>query len=154
MTKIRYACLDDVTQIEDLYHKLFCHVAKLQPFYLQEARQDVSFIKETILSTTSDILLAEHEQFILGFALVQLQKTLAYTCLVPHQYVYLVDFMVDEASRGSGIGQVLFNACKDWGKQRGAEYLELSTQAENQVARRFYERNGMHKAILTYRYTF
>lgn len=151
MSKIRYACLDDINQIDRLYHMLFCFAAKLQPYYLQEARQDTAFLKETILSCQSDIILAEQDEEIVGFALVQLQKTPPYNCLVPHTYVYLIDFVVDESCRGSGIGYALFNATLDWGRQRSAEYLELSTQAENTSAREFYQRQGMQAASITYR---
>ncbi|MFT0210991.1 GNAT family N-acetyltransferase [Pseudomonas sp. F1_0610] len=154
MIKIRYACVDDIKHIEYLYHQLFCHGAALQPFYLQEAQQDVSFIKETILAPNSDILLAVQASNIIGFAVLQLQKTLPYKCLVPHQYVYLIDFIIDQNVRNQGIGQTLFESVLDWGKQRGAEYLELSTQAENTKAQGFYERNNMAVATLTYRYRF
>lgn len=84
--KIRLAKLVDISNISTLYRTLFQTMAELQIEYYRKADQDVDFLKSVINSDTKDILVAEEDEQIIGFVLVQQLDTPPYACIVPHRY--------------------------------------------------------------------
>jgi GNAT superfamily N-acetyltransferase len=54
----------------------------------------------------------------------------------------LLDIVVDETSRGKGIGKALIERVKQWSKEQRADYLELSVLAKNTLAEALYLREG------------
>jgi len=54
----------------------------------------------------------------------------------------LISLWVDPAARGRGVATLLIDAVATWAAAAGASRLELSVMAENESARRTYERNG------------
>ena len=148
---IRKAVPADLPDIQRLYKYLFADMAALQPDYIRAASQDEAFILSVIREEPSDILLACEEGKTLGFALVQLQRTPPYTCMVPHTYAYLTDLAVEPAARGRGLGRALLDAVKGWGRERGADYVELQVLRQNHGALRLYEREGFRDEMHTLR---
>lgn len=88
--KIRLAKLVDISNISTLYRTLFQTMAELQIEYYRKADQDVDFLKSVINSDTKDILVAEEDEQIIGFVLVQQLDTPPYACIVPHRYMNLL----------------------------------------------------------------
>ena len=76
--KIRLAKLVDICNISTLYRTLFQTMAELQIEYYRKADQDVDFLKSVINSDTKDILVAEEDEQIIGFVLVQQLDTPPY----------------------------------------------------------------------------
>ena len=76
--KIRLAKLVDISNISTLYRTLFQTMAVLQIEYYRKADQDVDFLKSVINSDTKDILVAEEDEQIIGFVLVQQLDTPPY----------------------------------------------------------------------------
>lgn len=136
---IESARIDDLNDIKKLYEILFLDMSKLQPEYCRAAEQDESFLKETIESETSDILVARENHQVLGFALVQQQNTPPFHCFVPHRYAHLLDLVVAPEQRGKGIGKQLIHAVKSWAKERKLEYIELGVLTQNENAVKLYE---------------
>ncbi|KAL2072431.1 hypothetical protein VTL71DRAFT_11774 [Oculimacula yallundae] len=56
--------------------------------------------------------------------------------------VHLRGFVVDEKTRGSGIGGQLLDAALEWADERGFEEVHLWTFRQLEVARRMYERRS------------
>lgn len=108
--KIRLAKLVDISNISTLYRTLFQTMAELQIEYYRKADQDVDFLKSVINSDTKDILVAEEDEQIIGFVLVQQLDTPPYACIVPHRYTLLMDIVVSDLYRGQGIGRALIRS--------------------------------------------
>jgi ribosomal protein S18 acetylase RimI-like enzyme len=58
----------------------------------------------------------------------------------------LISMWVDPAARGRGVATLLIEAVVTWAIAAGAPRLELSVMAENEPARRTYEKNGFDVA--------
>jgi ribosomal protein S18 acetylase RimI-like enzyme len=54
----------------------------------------------------------------------------------------LISMWVDPAARGRGVATLLIDAVATWAAAAGAPGLKLSVMAQNEPARRTYERNG------------
>lgn len=86
------------------------------------------------LLNSGSFLLAEEDEQIIGFVLVQQLDTPPYACIVPHRYTLLMDIVVSDLYRGQGIGRALIEEAKLWSKRRGSEYIELSVVSQNRSA--------------------
>ncbi|WP_409369653.1 GNAT family N-acetyltransferase [Lysinibacillus sp. 38-6] len=140
--QIIMATRNEVPQIEILYQELFIEMSKLQPNYIQAARQDVAFIRHTIQNQASDILLAKVHNEIVGFLLIQEMTTPPYACIVKHKYAFIVDIIVGSQYQSQGIGSALLSEAKKWAENRQLDYLELNVLAENGGAFTLYEKQG------------
>lgn len=148
---IKVATLEDIPQIEILYEELFLEMSKLQPKYIAPAKQDVGFLTNTISEEKSDIIVVEIDNTIAGFLLIQELITAPYSCIVQHNYAYIMDVIVGGQYQGKGIGSLLLQEAKKWAVERKLDHLELSVLAENSGAFALYERHGYKEASRTMR---
>lgn len=148
---VRDAVPADRKAIAEIYRTLFEAMSNLQPQYIQAAEQDPDFILKIITESKKDILVAQCDVQLLGFALVLMTHTPPYRCFVPHPYADLLDLAVLPAARGKGLGTLLLQAVKSWAKAYGADYLELDALSNNQGAIRLYEREGFRECLKTFR---
>lgn len=148
---VRDAVPADRKAIAEIYRTLFEAMSNLQPQYIQAAEQDPDFILKIITESKKDILVAQCDVQLLGFALVLMTHTPPYRCFVPHPYADLLDLAVLPAARGKGLGTLLLQAVKSWAKAYGADYLELGALSNNQGAVRLYEREGFRECMKTFR---
>ncbi|WP_255505046.1 hypothetical protein [Lysinibacillus sphaericus] len=81
---IKIASIEEIPQIEILYEELFLEMSKLQPQYIAPAKQDVELLKNIISGKQSDIFVAELDDNIAGFLLIQELATPPYSCIVQH----------------------------------------------------------------------
>ena len=139
---IKVATLEDIPQIEILYEELFLEMSKLQPKYIAPAKQDVKFLTSTISEEKSDIFVAEINNNIAGFLLIQELITPPYSCIVQHNYAYIMDVIVGRQYQSKGIGSLLLQEAKKWAVERKLVHLELSVLAENSGAFVLYEKHG------------
>lgn len=149
--KIKIATFDDIPQIEILYEELFLEMSKLQPTYIAPARQDVAFLQNIISEEKSDIFVAELDNNIAGFLLIQELATPLYSCIVQHNYAYIMDVIVGGQYQSKGIGTLLLQEAKKWAEERNLDYLELSVLAENIGAINLYDRHGFNETSRTMR---
>jgi GNAT superfamily N-acetyltransferase len=58
--------------------------------------------------------------------------------------VYMEDLVVDADCRGKGVGGMLFDAVKDWGRAHGCRRLEFTSSSREgkSGAKGFYESHG------------
>lgn len=54
--------------------------------------------------------------------------------------IWVEDLAVDPERRSLGLGKLLLDGAKDWGRTRGAFHLELDSAESRAAAHRFYER--------------
>lgn len=148
---VRDAVPADRKAIAEIYRTLFEAMSNLQPQYIQAAEQDPDFILKIITESKKDILVAQCDVQLLGFALVLMTHTPPYRCFVPHPYADLLDLAVLPDARGNGLGTLLLQAVKGWAKAYGADYLELGALSNNQEAIRLYEREGFRECLKTFR---
>lgn len=148
---VRDAVPADRKAIAEIYRTLFEAMSNLQPQYIQAAEQDPDFILKIITESKKDILVAQCDVQLLGFALVLMTHTPPYRCFVPHPYADLLDLAVLPAARGKWLGTLLLQAVKSWAKAYGADYLELGALSNNQGAVRLYEREGFRECLKTFR---
>ena len=88
------------------------------------------------------IYIAEIEKSIVGYAIVEFQQARYLDILIPRAIASINDIAVLQAHQGKGIGRLLFEACVEWAKSRGAASLELTVWEFNDAIG-FYERLGM-----------
>src|SRR5688572_28687727 len=68
---------------------------------------------------------------------------------------YLDDFVVDEAYRGKGIGSSLFQKALDFAKEKGASYVDFTSNPKRVEGNKLYEKLGFKKRDTNvYRLTF
>jgi GNAT superfamily N-acetyltransferase len=59
------------------------------------------------------------------------------------RFLYVDDFVTDEAERSKGYGSFLFDWLVTHARQRGCEQLHLDSRLDRTEAHRFYQRQGM-----------
>jgi ribosomal protein S18 acetylase RimI-like enzyme len=140
--KIRLATFDDVAVISKMYEDFFAYHAGLQPDYYNAAEERGKYPEYIINSEKDDLIVAEIDSNIAGFAHVLEDKTSPYDCMVQHKFAVCMDLYTSPAYRKNGIGTDLLNAVKEWANNRKLDYVELKVLIENENAIRLYEREG------------
>ena len=111
---------------------------------LGTADKQVSTVEDVVRAMSADppdfhALVAEADGEPLGFAVV----FQSFSTWRGSRGVYVQDLYVADRARGRGIGRQLLGAVADWARQRGATYLRLSVDKDNDGAQTFYERAGL-----------
>ncbi len=150
--EIKIATLDAIPQIEVLYQELFLEMSILQPKYIRPTKQDVNFIRFTIIEEDSDILIAEKDQEIVGFLLLKEMTTPRYTCMVEYKYAFIIDVIVGKRYQSKGIGTALLLEAKKRADTRKLDYLELNVLSGNKGAIALYEKLGFQDMNHTMRF--
>ncbi|MEB2279358.1 GNAT family N-acetyltransferase [Lysinibacillus xylanilyticus] len=148
---IKIASIEEIPQIDILYEELFLEMSKLQPQYIAPAKQDVEFLKNIISGEKSDIFVAELNNNIAGFLLIQELTTPPYSCIVQHNYAYIMDVIVGSQYQSKGISSLLLREAKKWADERKLDYLELSVLPENIGAINLYDKHGFIETSRTMR---
>ena len=95
-------------------------------------------IEELIESPYHDILIAADEGKVVGMVIVSV------VLATLDRNVYMEDLVVDSECRGKGIGGMLLEAVRDWGRNKGCRRLEFTSSNRDGKAgaRGFYESHG------------
>ena len=151
MTKIRKATREDSERLEELYTELEKDAVFYQPehFVLSPKGSRTQQMESLWNSDNQIMLVAEDEGKVIGFAHVLLQKAKVIPCLKPQSNIYLQDLVVTETYRSRGIGTLLINAAKQYGKKNGAEFFRTQVFPMNKDGMRFYIRNGFTQTMIT-----
>ena len=148
--QIRKATIEDTNSLVPLFAGSLQNMARLQPRQFRDAEQDVDYIQKGILEQDSDVLVAEQDGRIVGIASVFSVPVSPKPHRVQQTYCNLDTLYVLEPYRNQGIGSALLEAAWDWAKARSLASLQLMTLGENEKARRFYERAGLHEHQIVY----
>jgi GNAT superfamily N-acetyltransferase len=102
-----------------------------------------AYFDELLAGDASTIQVAEVEDIIVGFAIVNIFDAPPFEVLVPRRTVFIDSMVVTKAQRGKGIGRALVDVASAWGRARGATTLELTVWEFNRAAMAFYEGLGL-----------
>ena len=61
---------------------------------------------------------------------------------------FIHDLLVVEKARGTGVGEALLNRAIDWLRERRMPRVVLGTAAQNDTARRLFERRGFRPTMI------
>lgn len=96
-----------------------------------------------LASDSKMMYVAEFEQKIAGYLIMELSKASYLDILIPRKVAFISDIAVLNGYQGKGIGYALFQQSITWAKAKGADSLDLMVWDFNQDAIAFYERQGM-----------
>ncbi|MCB0649724.1 MAG: GNAT family N-acetyltransferase [Saprospiraceae bacterium] len=130
--QIRLAVREDLPAIHNL-------VRQLAIFEEAEAEftATIEQYREDFDSAVFEALVAEVDGEIRGMALYYLTYS-----TWKGKMLYLEDFVVEEAYRSFGIGQLLFEQVLGQGREKGCKLLKWQVLDWNKDAIRFYEKNN------------
>jgi GNAT superfamily N-acetyltransferase len=140
---VRRAIAADVPALEGLWAEFIDHHAE-GDVYFRRSPEAVE-IHGTRLSEELDradrlILLAEHEEEPVGFAIAEIRGASELFLVGPYGFVR--DLGVTRRARGLGVGQRLHARVLEWFTHLGVRRAELDVTVKNEGARRFWERQG------------
>ena len=102
---------------------------KLKPLTMER-------LSTVIGDPATTLLVARYDARIVGAAAVLVYATPAFV------KARIEDVVVDEHSRGKGVGEALVRRCLEVARERGAEIVELQSARWRKVANRLYPRLG------------
>jgi len=102
---------------------------KLKPLTMER-------LSTVIGDPATTLLVVRDDGRIVGVAAVLVYATPAFV------KARIEDVVVDEPSRGKGVGEALVRRCLEVARQRGAEIVELQSARWREVANRLYPRLG------------
>ena len=146
---IRRAGIDDVEQLRLLYQELEEDGVRYQPEHFVVGERSNEFFQSVFESADQDILVAEEDGKILGFSHVMILEQKKVACLKPETLVYIQDLDVLESRRSQGIGTLLIEASKRYGKEHGVDFIRTQVFPQNIDGMRFYEKNGFREMMKT-----
>ena len=146
---IRRAGIDDVEQLRLLYQELEEDGVRYQPEHFVVGERSNEFFQSVFESADQDILVAEEDGKILGFSHVMILEQKKVACLKPETLVYIQDLDVLESRRSQGIGTLLMEASKRYGKEHGVDFIRTQVFPQNIDGLRFYEKNGFREMMKT-----
>jgi len=105
-----------------------------------------NFLVSQLQHEESIVLVAEREGRIVGYVFAAIEplswKDLRDECGFIH------DLLVTDAARRSGVGEALLNAAVDWLREQDMPRVVLGTAAQNDNARRLFERRGFRATMI------
>ena len=146
---IRRAGIDDVEQLRLLYQELEEDGVRYQPEHFVVGERSNEFFQSVFESADQDILVAEEDGKILVFSHVMILEQKKVACLKPETLVYIQDLDVLESRRSQGIGTLLMEASKRYGKEHGVDFIRTQVVPQNIDGMRFYEKNGFREMMKT-----
>ena len=93
-------------------------------------------LSRVIGDPATTLLLVRDDGSVVGAAAVLVYATPAFV------KARIEDVVVDESSRGKGVGEALVRRCIEVARERGAEIVELQSARWREVANRLYPRLG------------
>ena len=146
---IRKATMNDLSSLRGLYLALEEDGVKYQPEHFVIGERTDEFFKYIFDSETQDILVADIDGEAIGFVHVMILEQKKVSCLKPQSVVYMQDLCVREDLRNAGIGARLVRVAKDYGKEKGVDFIRTQVFPGNVDGMRFYEKNGFSEMMKT-----
>jgi ribosomal protein S18 acetylase RimI-like enzyme len=96
------------------------------------------FLADLSSSSHSCLFVSEREGEVIGFLSGELRE--GSPAFTPKTWAAVEDIYVVPKHRSLGVGRALFEECRKWAQQKGADGISLQVAAGNTRARKFYER--------------
>lgn len=106
-------------------------------------------LKALILSPEAEVVVALSGEEIVGSGYAQIREAKDY--LQHSHFAYLGFMYVKPAFRGQGINQKVLDTLTNWIKEQGLAEIRLEVYAENERAKRAYEKAGFTPNLLEMR---
>jgi len=136
---IRDAVIDDLSQLLEFEQKLIAYERDFDP-NLKTGKIHYYDIKKYILDPEIKVVVAEHQQLIIGSGYGLIKSSVSYKN--PETFVYLGFMYVEEDFRGRGVNQAIIQSIFDWGKEKGHNEFQLDVYSENESALCAYVKSG------------
>lgn len=143
---IRKAKSSDSAQLAELFSQLHRHHCEIAPN--KHRMPSYEFFEKGV-----EEILADDEQTVLVSCEENGDKINAYAVVkmidvdseqkIPRRVCFIDCFAVAERARRKGVGSLLFNAVKEFGREQGCNAVQLGVDAENGDAIKFYEKMGL-----------
>ena len=143
--RVRYADRGDIPELIRLLFQVNDVHAKIRPdlFRAGGRKYTPEALEKLLEDPDRPILVAAEEERLLGYAMCELEYHAGETSRQDMKVLYLDDLCVDEKSRRSGAGKLLFQAVRDYARSLGCYEITLNVWQGNDAARAFYEAMGM-----------
>jgi len=105
-----------------------------------------SFLRSQFDGDDSVVLVAERDERIVGYVYAGLEPMSWQALRGPAGFIH--DVVVEDESRGSGVGTALVEAAIAWLKERGAPRVLLCTADRNEGAQRLFARLGFRRTMI------
>ena len=150
---IRRATPRDVTDLGELGARLmrlhfeFDELRFMDPGGSRDAEAGyAAFLRSQLEDDSAIVYVAERQSRIVGYVYAAIEplswKELRDEC------GYVHDLLVTEAARRSGVGESLLDAAIEWLREQGMPRVVLGTAAQNDTARRLFERRGFRATMV------
>jgi ribosomal protein S18 acetylase RimI-like enzyme len=120
----------------ELEHALAALLPQLNPALVGPTRDELIAV---LADPATTLLVAREGNAVVATATVVVYTTPAWT------KARIEDLVVDEASRGHGVGEALVRECLRVARERGASVVELQSARRREVANRLYSRLGFER---------
>ena len=141
---IRFAQDDELNQVNALRKQVNdLHVAGkpdvFKPGFCDELRDFIHVIRN---DPEQDIVVAEQDGTILGFAVLHHIRKPENPFMYERDFLDIDEFCVDEAHRRQGVGTALMDYIREYAQAKGFHRIELNMWEFNRDALAFYEAAG------------
>lgn len=148
---IRRSSVRDLAEMGELGATLMRTHYDLDPLRFLEPGADdsggySSFLASQLDESGAAVFVAERQRRIVGYVYAAIEplswKDLRGECGFVH------DLLVSDAARGGGIGEALLDTAIEWLREQGMPRVVLGTAAQNDRARRLFERRGFRPTMI------
>jgi ribosomal protein S18 acetylase RimI-like enzyme len=146
---IRRAQARDLPELGELGAALMRTHYGFDPLRFLEPGDDsgyARFLGSQIEEDGSIVLVAERQRKVVGYVYAAIEplswKELRDECGFIH------DLLVADVARGAGIGEALLEEAIEWLREQGLPRVVLGTAAQNEAARRLFDRRGFRETMV------
>ena len=141
---IRYANLNDISQIESLLYQVHqVHADKRPDLFIPGMKKyTTDELKEIIEDDKRPIYVADDNGQILGYAFCILQQQTA-ASMTKIKTLYIDDLCVDANTRGKHVGTQIYQYVLEAARKMGCYNVTLNVWECNPTAKKFYEKCGL-----------
>lgn len=141
---VRYARFEELQRVNELrkqVNELHCK-GRPEIFRSGFCREMQDIIFDMLESEDSDIIVAERNGIICGFASVKYVVKPLSQYNLERKYYNIVEFGVDEEYRRQGVASEMLDFIREEARKRGLDKIELDMWEFNENALKFYEAVG------------
>ena len=142
---IRFAEEKDIPQMIDLLKQVgqVHHEARPDLFRAGAQKYDEAALKRLLAEPNRPIIAGVEEDKMIGYAFCILQETRDDPVLCDRKTLYIDDLCVDQAVRGGGVAQAIYQGVLDYARSIHCDAVTLNVWCGNDRAMRFYEKCGL-----------
>ncbi len=146
MNEVRNAEERDIPSVLRLLEQvnMVHHNGRPDLFKGPATKYDAGQLREIFRNPETPVFVcADDADAVQGYMICMLKQAVNDNILTDIKTLYIDDLCVDEALRGTGVGQALYEHAVAFARESGCYNVTLNVWALNPSALRFYERRGM-----------